>query len=322
MSSSIKPFINEEIENYLKSILPLLNNHNHNNFFVSSCIQQQDACNNDPSTTKNTQQKQLQLLKTVSNFLQEHRENGTYFLTLKPDQQSQTHSGDSTSTYKLQSVSHYKEGLKAAQWIFGFFCSSSQSCLISRKEKANEQVLSIKQLFEMYYYSVVQAENPNQKKILTLLLFTILPSICAMLSNGALALIQEKKFLQAQRWCERGIVQVENYLSAASCSGFNVEEENSLQKTTCTSIFNLGLKLQYRLGLALEGQVAFSEAAKAFEDCCAKANSAQQHQFVEVDDKILKQMINDATIKMNQCREKRKQQVEKQRGNMMSGMFN
>lgn len=329
----VKPYLNEEIVDFLRTIEPVISKSasccHHQSSFALSCLEK-DEEENTASNRAAIAQQQLSLLELVNNVIDDQRQNGTFYLTMK----NTNNNNNNTESTKLEAVKCYKDALKAAQWILGFFCSSKESVLMKSFKETNE-VLTVQNLMNLCVSFRNQQETTDKslaikQEILDLFLFTgIFPAIAAMLSNGALALIQEKQFRQAQRWCERGIAQTENFLKAFSSScadGKSSSVFSDEEIKVCVTIFNLELKLFYRLGLALEGQNAFDEAIGAFDKCVTKAKKRTSDDrneglsLLPLDEKLLNQMANDAGVKLNQCREKRRQQIEKQKGSL-SAMF-
>jgi hypothetical protein len=145
---------------------------------------------------------------------------------------------------------------------------------------------------------------------------------CACLSNGALVLLRGKEHARAQRWCERGLKQVAALLASLSRDG---------DRDAAGKLHGLQLKLQYRLGQALEGALAFFDATAAFDRCAELARAlVAAHASADdvdsgaaapaIDDAQLRATISDAVSRATECRQRHAAQQERARKSL-AGMF-
>jgi hypothetical protein len=313
-----KPQVNFEISNFINSIAPLISSKSQDSLAASSLLLQ----GNENSSSLSYQKS---LVKFVGKFITDQREFGTTCLQ------------SANAELKSEAVSHYKEGLKAVQWISGFlFSNDTQSTVVQyfihqKRQGKNEEgeevevlVLTFEEIFSRYCYF---SNNSNEEicEILNIFFTSIFVPSIAMLSNGALALLQDKqsKFLQSQRWCERGIIQVDNFMKATAKS--EMRQRNEMIETSRKTLFGLGVKLRFRLGQALEGQNDFTGAIQEFEKLISYLKRQQEQTNHDNDDdgstaKLIELSNRDALNKIIQCREKLKQQNENQKGKL-SAMF-
>lgn len=335
--SSAKPQLNLEITNFIQTLLPLLNTKNSNGSFsektlLGSCSRFIEEDNNNNVQNEN-QDYQTSLVAFVAHFVAEQREDGTTYL--------QSNSAEA----KPEALTHYKEGLRASQWISGFLFSNDESEIVKHAKKNPEKNGNgtngcdeglVVTLEEVFRYD--EGKQQFQEMLSTYVFSILVPSI-AMISNGALSLIQhQQKYLQAQRWCERGNVQVAIFLKATGAASDAAEistsrtsiwfEKKSQIENARKTVFGLGLKIQFRLGQALEGQNDFKGAIQIFEKLAASLPPIKidfdfgafffSPEQVGEGKKLIEQTCRDVANKLSQCREKQRIQNESQRGKLRS----